>query len=106
MRCAQVITPLLYCLSLTINYQGPEHTVEVGGSNTLPSRCTLPMFHPPVGAASAPTGLGYMSNDGHCFECKNPIVIQHAFHMSVIDHLYIIDAPLITTTRSIFVVDR
>jgi hypothetical protein len=106
MRCAQVIAPLLRCPSLKLNYQGPEHTVEAGGSNALPSRCTFPMFHPPMDAASASAGLGYMSNDGHYFECKNPIVLQHAFHMCVINHLDIFDTPLITTTRSIFVIDR
>jgi hypothetical protein len=60
---------------------GPEHTVEVGGSSALSSRCTLPMFHPPMNTASATAGLGYTSNDGHHFECRNPIVVQHAFHI-------------------------
>jgi hypothetical protein len=32
MRCAQVITPLMHFPCLKLNYQGPEHTVEVGGS--------------------------------------------------------------------------
>ena len=67
------------------------------------------MFHPPMNAANAPAGLGYMSNDGHHFECKNPVGIQHAFHMCVIHHFFFnIDALLImiTTTHSIFVVDR
>lgn len=108
MRRAQVITPLLYFPSPKLNYQDPEHTVEVGGANALPSRCTLPMLHPPMDAASTPVGLGYMSNDGHYFECENPIVVRHAFHMCVINHPYILSrvAPLITTTYSIFVVDR
>ncbi|KAI0297435.1 hypothetical protein BC826DRAFT_166673 [Russula brevipes] len=60
---------------------GPEHTVEVGGANAQPSRCTLAIFHPPIDAANAPVGLGYVSNDGHHFSCKNPIVMQQAFHV-------------------------
>ncbi|KAI0250888.1 hypothetical protein BJV78DRAFT_1154831 [Lactifluus subvellereus] len=60
---------------------GPEHTVEVGGANAQPSRCTLALFHPPMDAANAPAGLGYVSNDGHHFSCKNPIVMQQAFHV-------------------------
>ncbi|KAF8270139.1 hypothetical protein EI94DRAFT_1572222, partial [Lactarius quietus] len=60
---------------------GPEHTVEVGGTNAQPSRCTLLMFHPPMDAANAPAGLGYVSNDGHHFGCHNPIVMQQAFHV-------------------------
>lgn len=60
---------------------GPEHTVDVGGANAQPSRCTLSMFHPPVDVANAPVGLGYASNDGHHFGCRNPIVMQQAFHV-------------------------
>ncbi|KAF8488922.1 hypothetical protein F5888DRAFT_1622603, partial [Russula emetica] len=52
---------------------GPEHTVEVGGVNAQPSRCTLALFHAPIDASNAPAGLGYVSNDGHHFSCKNPI---------------------------------
>ncbi|KAF8491332.1 hypothetical protein F5888DRAFT_1057818 [Russula emetica] len=60
---------------------GPEHTVEVGGANAQPSRCTLALFHAPIDTANAPAGLGYVSNDGHHFSCKNPIVMQQAFHV-------------------------
>ncbi|KAF8270133.1 hypothetical protein EI94DRAFT_1572289 [Lactarius quietus] len=60
---------------------GPEHTVEGGGANARPSRCTSPMFHPDINAASAPAGLGYASTDGHHFGCRNPIVLQQAFHV-------------------------
>ncbi|KAF8270131.1 hypothetical protein EI94DRAFT_1572248, partial [Lactarius quietus] len=83
-RDAQVMRPRMHFPSLNLNYQGPEHTVEVGGANVQPSYCTLPMFHPPMDAASAPSGLGYVSNDGHHFQCRNPIVLQHAFHMCAI----------------------
>jgi len=51
---------------------GPEHTVEVGWANAQPSRCTLALFHPPIDAAHAPAGLGYVSNDGHHFSCRKP----------------------------------
>jgi len=61
---------------------GPEHTPEVGGANAPPSRCTLPMFHPPVDVASAPGGpTSHVSPDGHHFGCRNPIVMQQAFHV-------------------------
>ncbi|KAJ7180916.1 hypothetical protein C8R46DRAFT_595271 [Mycena filopes] len=43
-----------------------------------PSYCTLPLFHPPAKVAG---GLGYLSNDGHVFNCKNPSVMQQAFHV-------------------------
>ena len=56
------------------------------------------MFHAPMDAAmpeNAPDGLGYVSNDGHQFSCKNPIVMQQAYHVCV-SHptslLYILNA--------------
>ena len=75
------IPPRPLRLLLNLILQGPEHTVEVGGANAQPSRCTLALFHPPMGAANAPADLGYVSNDGHHFSCKNPIVMQQAFHV-------------------------
>jgi len=60
---------------------GPEHTTEVGGANAQPSRCMLALFHPPIDVENAPAGLGYVSNDGHHFSCRNPIVMQQAFHV-------------------------
>ena len=68
-------------LNLTLQIQGTEHTVEVGGANVQPSRCTLALFHPPIDAANAPVGLGYVSDDGHHFSCRNPIVMQQAFRV-------------------------
>ncbi|KAH7918945.1 hypothetical protein BV22DRAFT_1041330 [Leucogyrophana mollusca] len=59
---------------------GPEHTVAGGGPGQ-PSYCTLPLFHAPSDPNSAPAGLGYVSNDGHLFSCKNPVVMQQAFHV-------------------------
>ena len=58
-------------------YLGPEHSAGTG----QPSYCTLPMFHPPKNPGDAVNGLGYISNDGHLFECNNPIVMQQAFHV-------------------------
>ncbi|KIM92371.1 hypothetical protein PILCRDRAFT_417 [Piloderma croceum F 1598] len=59
---------------------GPEHcaTATVAAQ---PSYCTLPMFHPPRNPNNAPAGLGYISNDGHLFSCKNPVIMQQAFHV-------------------------
>ncbi|KAI0052041.1 hypothetical protein FA95DRAFT_1484280 [Auriscalpium vulgare] len=57
---------------------GNEHTQA---TPAVPSYCTLPIFHPPRNPTSAPAGLGYVSNDGHMFGCKNPVVMQQAFHV-------------------------
>jgi hypothetical protein len=66
---------------LNLTLKGPEHTVEVGGANAQPSRCTLALFHSPMDAANAPAGLGYVSNDGHHFSCQDPTIMQQAFHV-------------------------
>ena len=82
MLCAQVMALLIYIATLNSSiYQGPEHTVEGGGANAQPSRCTLDMFHPEADPAKPPAGLGYVSSDGHHFSCKNPILMQQAFHV-------------------------
>ncbi|KAH8830110.1 hypothetical protein DL96DRAFT_1668099 [Flagelloscypha sp. PMI_526] len=59
---------------------GTEHE---GNENDPPqhSYCTLPMFHPPAQDSQAPP-MGYVSRDGHAFACKNPTVMQLAFHVS------------------------
>ncbi|KAI6027005.1 hypothetical protein EDC04DRAFT_3116261 [Pisolithus marmoratus] len=59
---------------------GPEH---VGNAGTLPqpSYCTLPMFHQPLDAHGPAPAIGYVSNDGHQFTCRNPVVMQHAYHV-------------------------
>ncbi|KAF8967726.1 hypothetical protein BDZ97DRAFT_507114 [Flammula alnicola] len=63
---------------------GPEHS-GTASNPAQPSYCTLPMFHAPH-LTSQGVGLGYASNDGHLFSCKNPVVMQQAFHvMFVID---------------------
>ncbi|KAH9005511.1 hypothetical protein EDB86DRAFT_2795794, partial [Lactarius hatsudake] len=60
---------------------GPEHTTEVGGTSAQPSSCTLPIFHAPLGTKNSPPGPGYVSNNGHHFSCKNPALLQPAFHV-------------------------
>jgi hypothetical protein len=59
---------------------GPEHLGTPAGTGQ-PSYCTLPMFHPPRNPNDSVNGLGYISNDGHLFECNNPVVMQQAFHV-------------------------
>ncbi|KAI9455502.1 hypothetical protein HD554DRAFT_2207426 [Boletus coccyginus] len=65
---------------------GPEHTAA-GGGPAIPSYCVLPLFHAPLKRNTAPAGVGYISNDGHQFACRNPVVMQPAFHVIfVADH--------------------
>ncbi|KZP16668.1 hypothetical protein FIBSPDRAFT_794044 [Athelia psychrophila] len=59
---------------------GPEHKSTSGGPSQ-PSYCVLPMFHAALNSNSAVQGLGYVSQDGHHFSCKNPAVMQQAFHV-------------------------
>lgn len=57
---------------------GPEHAATAA-TPAHPSHCTLPIFHTPE--PTRDQGLGYVSNDGHYFACKNPVVLQQAFHV-------------------------
>jgi len=59
---------------------GSEHSATASGSGQ-PSYCTLPMFHPRRNPNDHVDGRGYISNDGHLFDCKNPVVSQQAFHV-------------------------
>ncbi|KAI0302897.1 hypothetical protein B0F90DRAFT_1935607 [Multifurca ochricompacta] len=59
---------------------GPEHSATAGVPGQ-PSYCTLPIFHPPRNLNDPVNGPGYISNDGHVFECRNPVVLQQAFHV-------------------------
>ena len=84
MHCAQVMEFLSRDFSLLIStYEGREHTTEGGGATAQPSSCTLAIFHAPMSAESAPPGPGYVSSDGHHFACKNPVLLQAAFHVLV-----------------------
>ncbi|KAG2136636.1 hypothetical protein DEU56DRAFT_857679 [Suillus clintonianus] len=62
---------------------GPEHTAAEGNA-AQPSFCTLPLFHVPMDPNIPPASLGYVSNDGHFFSCRNPVVMQKAFHRMLI----------------------
>ncbi|KAF8136866.1 hypothetical protein K438DRAFT_1786480 [Mycena galopus ATCC 62051] len=50
----------------------PEHA-GTATNPPHPSYCTLPIFHPP---AKTTTGLGYLSRDGHVFNCESPLLIR------------------------------
>ncbi|CAE6454438.1 unnamed protein product [Rhizoctonia solani] len=54
---------------------GPEH-VDDG----KPSRCILPIFHPPQ-KQTLPPARGYVSPDGHVFQCIDPSKAQQAYHV-------------------------
>ena len=68
---------------LNTTREGPEHTTDLGGAHAQPSACTLPLFHAPLTVENQPPGgpPGYVSNDGHHFTCKNPALLQPAFHV-------------------------
>ncbi|KAH9992107.1 hypothetical protein BJV77DRAFT_1003498 [Russula vinacea] len=79
-----------------------EHSATTD-TPSQPSYCTLPMFHQPKNVHEPFEGFGYISNDGHSFECRNPVVLQQAFHvifvidrstsMADIDRRPLADAP-------------
>lgn len=79
---------------------GPEHSTGSG----QPSYCTLPIFHPPRSLDDPVDGHGYISDDGHLFEC-NPVVMQQAFHVYARSYLATEDANASNFYR-IFVIDR
>ncbi|KAH9027352.1 hypothetical protein EDB84DRAFT_1500330 [Lactarius hengduanensis] len=63
---------------------GSEHLVtasETAHGPPQPSYCTLPMFHRPKSTDDPMDGVGYISDDGHMFSCKNPAVVQQTFHV-------------------------
>ncbi|KAH9912631.1 uncharacterized protein BXZ73DRAFT_56103, partial [Epithele typhae] len=60
---------------------GMHHNSTAHGP-AQPSYCTLPILHPRQALDQAPPGgLGYISNDGHSFMCRNPAVLRQAFHL-------------------------
>ncbi|KAI9511012.1 hypothetical protein F5148DRAFT_1174723 [Russula earlei] len=59
---------------------GPEHLAMRAGTGQ-PSYCTLHMFHAPRSPNDPVKGLGYISDDGHLFECNKPVVMQQTFHV-------------------------
>lgn len=70
-----------------LSYSCPETvlgTEHLGDANTPahPSYCTLPLFHRPHLAGEAPPGgAGYISIDGHHYSCRNPALMQQAYHV-------------------------
>ncbi|KAG8918942.1 hypothetical protein FRC02_002026 [Tulasnella sp. 418] len=59
---------------------GKEHE----GTATAPARpseCILPIFHPPQPLDWTGVGNGYVSADGHAFNCVNPNNLRQAFHV-------------------------
>ncbi|KAK0202722.1 hypothetical protein DFS33DRAFT_1436579 [Desarmillaria ectypa] len=60
-------------------FSSPEHAGNATNP-AQPSYCILPLFHPPE-TSNQRVGLGYLSNDGHVFPCKNPAILQQAFHV-------------------------
>ncbi|PAV19468.1 hypothetical protein PNOK_0440200 [Pyrrhoderma noxium] len=46
-----------------------------------PSYCDLPHFHPPAHFNTQAPANGHVSNDGHAFFCKNPAILNQAFHV-------------------------
>ena len=82
-HCARVIFffPCRLLIVLITTFEGPEHTTELGEVRAHLSGCTLPIFHSPLSTINSPPGPGYVSNDGHHFTCKNPALLQPAFHV-------------------------
>ncbi|KIP12766.1 hypothetical protein PHLGIDRAFT_113364 [Phlebiopsis gigantea 11061_1 CR5-6] len=58
---------------------GKEHEADASGQ-AHPSYCTLPIFHEPADAEDE-AATGYTSGDGHHFSCRNPALLQQAFHV-------------------------
>ena len=80
MRCVLVCHDVDRIIAVLYQgYLGPEH-LEIPAGTGNPSYCMLQMFHPPKNPNEAVNGLGYISNDGHLFECNKP-VMQRAFHV-------------------------
>ncbi|EJF62764.1 hypothetical protein DICSQDRAFT_57253 [Dichomitus squalens LYAD-421 SS1] len=60
---------------------GPEHD-SMTHAGAKVSYCTLPILHRRQPLDQVPAnGLGYVSNDGHAFSCRNPAVLRQAFHV-------------------------
>ena len=72
---------ILFIVSTNFLNSGPEHNATTHAA-AQPSYCTLPILHPRQTLDQAPPGgLGYISNDGHAFLCRNPAVLRQAFHV-------------------------
>ncbi|CAE6509851.1 unnamed protein product [Rhizoctonia solani] len=58
---------------------GPEHKATLSAPANL-SYCTMPIFHKPV-SSTATSKKGYVSVDGHVFECKDPSRDSQSYHI-------------------------
>ncbi|KAG8833320.1 hypothetical protein FRC17_010895 [Serendipita sp. 399] len=58
---------------------GEEHDPEIN-KGAVASYCTLQIFHPLSNPEEQPE-TGYISKDGHKYDCKNPVQMQRAFHI-------------------------
>jgi len=58
---------------------GPEHDTAID-ANAKPSFCTLPIFHPEESQHGTLAG-GYISADGHRFDCSNPALLRQSYHV-------------------------
>ncbi|ETW76253.1 hypothetical protein HETIRDRAFT_329644, partial [Heterobasidion irregulare TC 32-1] len=58
---------------------GPEHAATASHSF-----CTQNIFHAPLPLGTVPdNALGYVSHDGHSFDCKDPALLRQSFHVYV-----------------------
>ena len=81
MLCAQVFLHNRFGEPVSLILLGREHQADANNP-AQPSYCTLPVFHAPLNLAdTAPGGVGYVSGDGHHFGCRNPVLLQQAFHV-------------------------
>ncbi|ELU39519.1 cytochrome P450 [Rhizoctonia solani AG-1 IA] len=69
----------LIMYTLLVN-SGPEHNATATAAAN-PSYCDLPIFHQPQVGQAAPSN-GYVSADGHRFNCTNPARLQQAYHVT------------------------
>jgi hypothetical protein len=82
MQCAQVCPGadrLIHAHVPHRSYPGPEHSTATGSGQ--PSYCTLPLFHPLRRPEEPVHGCGYISNDGHSFNCRSPAATLQTFHV-------------------------
>ena len=45
------------------------------------------MFHPLRDPSGGAPDVGYISNDGHQFTCRNPVMMQQAYHVYVRNYI-------------------
>ncbi|CUA74250.1 Sterol 3-beta-glucosyltransferase [Rhizoctonia solani] len=87
---------------------GPEHRAN-SSTPANPSYCTMAIFHKPVSSSTIPK-KGYVSTDGHVFECNNPFqdtqnyhivfVIDNSTSMKYADQRPIEKTPITSTLKS------